>query len=81
MKGDARGGGLEGGQHGGRGQRAQAVLVVDRVHRGQQARAVLLLLRSIKEVQRMQSSGHQAVQMHADEVRTLELLAGRAGFP
>ena len=38
-------------------------------------------LSSFKQVEGVQPVGHQAVQMHADEIRVLVLLARRAGIP
>ena len=81
VEGDARGRGFEGGEHGGRGQRAQAVLVVQRVHGCQQARAVLLALRPVEEVERVQTVGDEAVEMHADEVGLLVVAGPRGAMP
>ena len=46
-----------------------------------EARAVLLVLRPVEEVQRVQPVGHQAVQMHADEVGLLVSGSRRAAMP
>ena len=44
VEGDACGRGAEGGEHGGGGQCAQAVLVIERVHGSQEARPVQFFL-------------------------------------
>ena len=51
------------------------------VHGRQQAGAALLAVEGVEEVERVQAVGDQIVQVHADEVGVVVLLAGRAGFP
>ena len=57
VEGDAGGRGLEGGEHGGGRQRAEAVFVVQRVHGGQQARAALLVFGPSKRFSECSRSG------------------------
>lgn len=53
MEGNARGSGLEGGEHGSGRQGAKAVLVIQRIHGRQQARPALLVLQPVEQVERV----------------------------
>src|ERR1019366_10541680 len=72
--------GLERGKHGGGSQRAEAVLVIQLTHGFEQPCPALLAVQRIEEVQRVESIRNQTVQLHADEVGMLIVLAGRAGL-
>ena len=57
VKGDAGGGGFPGGEHGGGGEGAHAVFVVDLVHGGEEAGAALLFFQAVEEGEGVQAVG------------------------
>src|SRR5579875_3222483 len=67
VEGDARGRGLVGGQHCGRGKGVHAVLVVQGIHGGEQARAALVVFERVEKVERVQAVGNKIVEVHPDE--------------
>src|SRR5579871_3448694 len=81
VKGDACGSSLVGREHGGGGDGAGAVLVVELIHCGEQARATLRVLKAVEEIQGVKTIGNETVELHSDVIRLVELRLRRAAGP
>jgi hypothetical protein len=68
VEGDAGGGGFKGSEHGGGGEGAGAVFVVQLVHGGEQTGAALGIVERIEEIEGVKAVGNEVVELHADEV-------------
>jgi len=72
VEGDAGGGGFVGGEHGGGGQGAHAVFLVELIHGGEETGAALLAVEGVEEAEGVEAVGDKCAKVNADEEWVIE---------